>query len=65
MEAVARVEPAHRGFADRCVNHFTTRPYWRDSSIGRFWAYDIVKFFQRTAQYVSKIFSSCTQTRLN
>ncbi|KKW29503.1 MAG: hypothetical protein UY72_C0042G0001, partial [Candidatus Uhrbacteria bacterium GW2011_GWD2_52_7] len=26
MEAVAGVEPAHSGFADRRVNHFTTRP---------------------------------------
>ncbi len=26
VEVAARVEPAHSGFADRRVNHFTTRP---------------------------------------
>jgi hypothetical protein len=26
FEAQAGVEPANNGFADRCVNHFTTGP---------------------------------------
>ncbi len=33
LEAVARFEPAYRGFADRCVNHFTTRPRLNDGNV--------------------------------